>query len=111
MQTECVEIYEPLHNFRYVDEAGKLETLKLEIEKAYSAAEKLGDDAGRYVNFIARTFDPAPLISNPLLASSSLALFNKLCAKPDLENLGLLIESLQLDIDALYKRVEDNNKG
>lgn len=110
MLNKCVEIHEPLHNFRYVDEAGKLQTLKIEIETAYNAAEKLGDDSSRYVRFIARTFDPAPLISTPLLTSSSLALFNKLCSKPTIDNMGLLIESLQLDIEALYQRVEDNNK-
>jgi len=111
MQTECVEIDEPLHNFRYIDEAGKLQTLKIEVDQAYETAKRLGKDAHRYLRFIAGTFDPAPLVSSPCTSSSSLALYNRLCSFPTLGNITLLIESLQLDIDHLFKLVEINNKG
>ena len=119
----CEELSYPAGNFRFIDKAAQLEIM---ADEAKQINKRVNDyllantkectrlkllHAAMIVAGGIRDLNVDGIESIPGMSiSSSLPLFNKLSVQPSMESLSEFIESLHLDIDAMYDLVKKNNE-
>lgn len=119
----CEELSYPANNFRFISKASQLEIM---ADEAKQINERVNEyllshksectrlkllHAAMIVSQGIQDLNIAGIESIPGMSiSSSLPLFNKLSVQPSMESLSEFIESLHLDIDAMYDLVKKNNE-
>ena len=121
--TSCSTASHLSTNFRLIDKAGRMQTIAAEAEAINQAVNDYllaHIDETKRIKFIhvssiihngLMDLDVTGLDEIPTSISSSMPLFNKACRDLGMESLSDFIESLHLDIEAMFKIVTDNNRG